>query len=227
MKYLRQSLFILTFALLAGACGQSDEQPAAEAPTEPAADEVHRVIVTHPVSDVAVWKDHFEEGAEARAEYGLTEVYVAENLDESGVMTVVLETEELERANEFLGMEDFEESVAEMDATAPPEVATTRLVRTGPAPAETAGMLSVSHEVEDFDAWVAAFDDHASAREEAGLHLAALSRGVENDNMVYVDFYVTDLDAAEAFIESPELAQVMMDAGVVGEPDTRILRIVE
>ena len=79
--------------------------------------------------------------------------------------------------------------------------------------------LLVAHEVADWDAWKAVFDGHAEARAAAGLTSRGVARGAENPNMVYINFAISDLDAARAFAASEDVKTTMEAAGVVGTPE--------
>ena len=45
-----------------------------------------------------------------------------------------------------------------------------------------------------------------------------MARGMDDPNMVYIVFAVTDMDKAKARITSEELKTLMTDAGVEGPP---------
>ena len=88
--------------------------------------------------------------------------------------------------------------------------------------------LIVSHKVKDFDTWLKAFENEGSAtRKSFGLIDRALGRGIDDANMVYVAFAITDMEKAKARSASPELKKIMMDAGVTGPPEMFMYRIVQ
>jgi quinol monooxygenase YgiN len=84
--------------------------------------------------------------------------------------------------------------------------------------------LFVIHDVADFDVWKRAFDDHLPARKAAGASGHDLHRGLDNPNRIYLYAPFADVAGARGFAESPDLARVMKDAGVVGMPAVRYLR---
>lgn len=85
--------------------------------------------------------------------------------------------------------------------------------------------LIIAHEVEDYETWKAAFDEHASARQAANMSDWALLTGRDNPNMVTVIENVGDMEAAQAFIQSEDLQAAMAGAGVKGEPDIRFVNV--
>lgn len=82
----------------------------------------------------------------------------------------------------------------------------------------------VAHRVADYAAWKAAFDDHIDARREAGCLGHHINRGVDDPNMVYVYLPAADPDKLREFLDSPDLASVMRDAGVEGSPAVHVMR---
>ena len=84
--------------------------------------------------------------------------------------------------------------------------------------------LLVHHKVQDFDTWKAAYDRHASARNEAGLTELHLLRNVSDPNDVVILFQAKDAERARAFARSEDLKDAMRGAGVVGTPELIELR---
>lgn len=87
------------------------------------------------------------------------------------------------------------------------------------APAQATVSLIVAHEVEDFDAWKRAFDAHSGARKDASAIWHSISREVDDPNRVYVHLVGTELAKLQDFASSDELARVMAEAGIKGEPE--------
>jgi quinol monooxygenase YgiN len=77
----------------------------------------------------------------------------------------------------------------------------------------------IAHRVKDFEAWLKVFDEEGPAkRKENGFLDRGLARGLDNPNMVYIVFAITDKEKAKARINSAELKKIMTDAGVEGPP---------
>jgi hypothetical protein len=75
-------------------------------------------------------------------------------------------------------------------------------------------ILTVSHDVADYDRWKAVFDEFPPAKAGALFH--RVQRSLDNPNNVTVEAGFETMDAATAFRDSPELKQVMQRAGVTG-----------
>ena len=79
--------------------------------------------------------------------------------------------------------------------------------------------ILVHHEVEDFSAWKAVFDEHKPARDAAGFTQLHLLRGAENPNDVVILFEVADLARARELTASEDLKESMARSGVIGKPE--------
>ncbi len=72
----------------------------------------------------------------------------------------------------------------------------------------------VHHRVADFDAWKRVYDSFADAQREGGVVWQHVWRDREDPNMVVVIHVFDGAEAAEAFLERPDLKQAMESAGV-------------
>lgn len=102
------------------------------------------------------------------------------------------------------------------------------VVRNNDSVIEQKERMLVAHKVKDYDAWLKAFDGEGSAtRAGYGLLDRGIARGIDDPNMVYVLFAVTDLAKAKARGQSEELKKLMADAGVVGPPKMHLFKLVD
>lgn len=81
----------------------------------------------------------------------------------------------------------------------------------------------VSHEVENYETWKRAFDQHAASRRSAGVVATHVNRDAAQPNFLSVYLAGTDAAKLASFLSSPDLMTTMLDAGVKGPP--RIARI--
>jgi hypothetical protein len=79
--------------------------------------------------------------------------------------------------------------------------------------------LLVRHRVRDYDRWKAVFDAHAPDRARAGSLGGRVFRDGDDPEDVVVMLEWDDLDGARDFAEREELAAIMENAGVMGEPE--------
>ena len=78
--------------------------------------------------------------------------------------------------------------------------------------------MFVRHEVVAFDKWWKAYQDFDRERRGFGVVGDVVCCSVDNRNDVTVTHDFETLDEAKAFVGSPRLKEVMVAAGVAGEP---------
>lgn len=86
--------------------------------------------------------------------------------------------------------------------------------------------MLIVHEVDDYGAWKAAFDNAAGLRKAAGELSFDLLRFDEDANKVVHFSEWTSLDAARGFFQSEEVAEIRRKAGV-HEPQFHYLERLE
>jgi hypothetical protein len=81
----------------------------------------------------------------------------------------------------------------------------------------------VTHEVENYEIWKRAFDQHAASRKNAGVVSTHINRDAAQPNLLSV--YIAGNDAAKlaSFLSSQDMMTTMLNAGVKGPP--RIAKI--
>lgn len=78
--------------------------------------------------------------------------------------------------------------------------------------------MFVRHMVSDFGTWKRGYDAFDPTRQRLGVRGDAVFSGADDPQDVTVWHDFDDLASARAFLDSPELGEVMKSAGVVGEP---------
>ena len=81
--------------------------------------------------------------------------------------------------------------------------------------------LTIVHDVADYDAWRPYFDADKPNREAAGLSDLLVVRNADAPNTIGMIFAAEDPEAAMAIAGSPELAETMQKAGVIGQPSIK------
>ncbi len=88
-------------------------------------------------------------------------------------------------------------------------------------------ILSVKHNVADFDAWKVAFDEHVSNRKEHGATGHRFAQSLDDPNELTVLIMFPDREAAEGFLADSSVAEAMSNAGVTSEPTIELLEVAE
>lgn len=81
----------------------------------------------------------------------------------------------------------------------------------------------VTHEIENYEIWKRAFDEHAGSRKNAGIVATHINRDAAQPNLLSVYLAGTDAVKLASFVSSPDLMTTMLNAGVKGPP--RIAKI--
>jgi hypothetical protein len=82
--------------------------------------------------------------------------------------------------------------------------------------------IIIRHRVADFDAWKAAFDEHAAVRSDHGLADSGLLRDEDDANTVTILLSSDDTARAREFLASDSLRETMQGAGVTSQPEVWI-----
>ena len=85
----------------------------------------------------------------------------------------------------------------------------------------------VTHEVTDYATWKQAFDEHAGARQRAGIIGTHINRGADSPNLVSVYLGASDVASLRGFLNDDDLGATMARAGVKGPPTVVLMTPVE
>jgi hypothetical protein len=86
-------------------------------------------------------------------------------------------------------------------------------------------VAAIRHGVKDYEQWKAGYN--AFPPTAGGAEFARVNRSIDDPNMITVVCGFRSVDAATAFLASPELKAKMIEAGVIGEPRIEIYEEVE
>ncbi len=81
----------------------------------------------------------------------------------------------------------------------------------------------LSHEVTDFATWKAGFDSGEDMRTSFGVKTIGVYAAVDNANSVSIITEFPSVEAVTGMLSNPDLQASMKEAGVVGNPDVKIL----
>lgn len=85
----------------------------------------------------------------------------------------------------------------------------------------------VIHRVEDYAKWKPLYDENGEDRKVKGSKGATVLRNVKDPNHLVVITEWEDLKTAKSFVESDDLKDTMLKAGVVGRPAVFYLEEIE
>lgn len=83
--------------------------------------------------------------------------------------------------------------------------------------------IYVNHKVKDFNTWKPFFDKDITEQKKSGITLSKVFCSAGDRNDIHILFETSDLEKAKQFFGNPRLKDLMHTAGVISEPDVRIL----
>ena len=83
--------------------------------------------------------------------------------------------------------------------------------------------LLIRHKVKAYDAWKAAFDEHAPTRRANGCQGGRIFRGTVDPPEVVILLAWDDFERARLFADSDDLREAMERAGATDRPDVWVL----
>jgi heme-degrading monooxygenase HmoA len=87
--------------------------------------------------------------------------------------------------------------------------------------------VMVLHHVEDYDRWKPVFDGDSDTRKDRGSKGAFILRNNDDPNHLVVLTEWENIEIAKNFVESEELKNTMVKAGVIGRPAVFYLEEIE
>jgi quinol monooxygenase YgiN len=177
------------------------------------------LAIRHPVADFDKWLKAYQEHDSVRQAYGISHMYIGRDITNPSNVLVIDRIQDVEKAKEFAQLPQLAEVMKDAGVTGEPEFAYVDVLRSDTSN-KSNNRVMISHKVSDWDSWLKAYDEEGSqTRKQHGLTDVGLGRSIENPELVYVVFAVDDMEKAKARISSDELKQLMMSAGVEGEPE--------
>lgn len=185
----------------------------------PAFEPFQVMAISYTVKNYEVWKKVFDERESTRAESGLTTRALARGTDNPNKIYLFLNVADMQKAKEYAANPKLKEVRKTAGVTSEPEVIYSNVVRFEESPAEFKGRVRITHKVKDFEVWLKGYDAEGSETRVAnGLVDRAIARNVEDPNLIYITFAISDLAKAKARFKDAALQKIMTEAGVISKP---------
>lgn len=178
------------------------------------------VVIRHGVADYAKWRPLFDSDSTARNAAGMHLFTVARGIDDPNMIDIPFMIDDVAKAKAFAADPRLRDVMKKGGVTGAPKVNFINVIRMSEAASKPGEFIEVIHKVKDYDAWLKAFDGEGTAkRQNDGLTDGVLARGIDDPNLVYLVFVITDMNKAKAALNDPVRMKLMKDAGVIGKPD--------
>ena len=184
-------------------------------------------IVTHAVADYDHWKAGFDAHQQPREDVGIEAHCLNRLLDEENTISAYFLATDQAKLEAFFADPELAKAMKAAGVAGPPTILFVRQDEDTTVWDRPLAAAVVVHDVEDYERWKQAFDAHAGARASAGVIAHAVNRSVEDPNRVVVFLQAEKRESLQSFMQSPDLAQAMMAAGVQGKPHVTFVQTVE
>jgi hypothetical protein len=231
-------MFVISLSMLFISCGSAPDQtktadttaavtPAPE-PVKPPFQPFNIMTVQHRVKNFDKWEQGYLGHDSMRQAYGITAWEIGRDLKDSNLVYVLDKISDPGKAKSFSTSPGLKDAMMKAGVLGKPGITYGAVVRQADSPVATLDRAIIAHHVKDYEAWLKVFDAEGPAtRAGFGLVDRMLARNLDDSNMVYIVFAVTDMAKAKARGSSPELKKIMTDAGVDSPPTIRYYRLVK
>ncbi len=186
------------------------------------------LVIFHHVRDYDTWKAVFDEHEPVRLEHGQTEQRVYRGLDDANRVVVHVDFRSEDAARGFMADPSLPPAMERAGVTDEPWLGLVVPIEQKHYADGDAGVTAaVHHQVRDYEAWKAVFDEHEPVRRSHGALEHRLYHAFDDPlRLVVHNDFPTPADA-EAFTRDPSLPEAMARAGVEGEPSISMSTLAE
>jgi hypothetical protein len=177
------------------------------------------VVIRHTVADYSVWKPFFDADSLNRKEAGLHLLGVSRGIENQNEVEIPFMIENVQKAKDFTTNPVLKDVMQKGGVTSAPTILFIKVLRMSKAIQMPSDYAEVTLKVKDYDSWIKVFDGEGAAmRAKDGLMDGVLARGIDDPNLVYLVFKITNLEQAKAALINPARKKLMQKSGVMGEP---------
>ncbi|MEP6615086.1 MAG: hypothetical protein ABJA57_00835 [Ginsengibacter sp.] len=185
-------------------------------------------MIQHHVMNFDKWKAGYVAHDSVRQAYGISAYVIGRELKDSNSVIVIDKMTDVQKAKEFSSLPNLKEAMKKAGVNSVPTFSYIDVVRNDDTKIDQKERIMIVHKVKDYDTWLKAYDrEGKETRAANGLLDRGLGRGVDDPNMVYVVFAVTDMAKAKSRMSSAELKGIMTEAGVEGIPKFYMYKLVD
>lgn len=185
------------------------------------------LLVRHRVADFDAWKAAFDDHESARRAAGILGHRLNRAKGDPDVLTVYLPLSDVERAREFAGSADLQQVMQQAGVVEEPTVSWVRPVRHAVVWEGELPATIITHQVTDFDAWLAGYDRASETFMDHGVVGHAVHRSLDDPSLVVVYHQAGSFEALEKYFDEigfglqgeEERDQLMRDASIGSWPE--------
>ena len=178
------------------------------------------VVIRHTVADYNVWKPFFDADSTNRSAAGLHLLGLSRGIENQNEVEIPFMIEDVQKAKAFTSNPVLKDVMQKGGVTSAPSILFIKVIRMSETMKTPGDYAEVTLKIKDFDSWIKVFDGEGEAmRAKDGLQDGVLAQGIDDPQLVYLVFKITDLEKAKAAMTNPARKKLMQKSGVMGEPE--------
>lgn len=200
-------------------------QPTAPSPIDTTP--IQLMLIRQKVRNFAAWKPSYDARDSIRQANGLHNYVLGRGAEDTSAVLIALRADDIEKAKAYARSPELRKAMQKGGVIGTPSfhflTTTYRNTATDNSTLRSLAWFTVK----DWATWRSAFESGRSEREANGLTDRAYGHDVDNDRKVLVSFVVNDSAKARAYWNSDQLKQRRTAAGVTGETQRLMYRVVQ
>ncbi len=185
------------------------------------------VVVRYKVSNFANWRASYDTRDSMRTANGLHNYVLGRGVEDSSIIMVALKADDMAKAKAFTKEASLQKALQKGYVVGAPKYTFSTVVYQDMSTNMSDLRAMSFFKVKDWDAWKKAFESGRQLRTENGLTDRAYGYEVDDNHKVVLVAAINDSAKARAFWNSDVMKQRRADAGVVGEVERFVYRVVQ
>jgi len=185
------------------------------------------LVVTHKVSNYAKWKVSYDEHDSVRLASGIHTYVIGRGLMDSNTVFVALKVDDTTKAKAFIKDPSLKKAMQKGGVTGMPTIALNTITFQDTAAIASDLRSRTTFMVKDWAAWQKSFEEGKQERLDNGITTRAYGHSIDNDKKVTLVTAIMDTAKAMSYYKSDMLKKRRAEAGVIGEPQRFIYRVVQ
>jgi len=178
------------------------------------------MVVRHSVKDYTKFKSVFMASDSMASANGFHTIGVGRGLQDTNMVVVIGKIDDVAQAKAFAASPGLKTAMDSSGVTSAPMIDFVDVLRNDDSEIPQMERMMIKHHVKDFGTWLKVYDKEGKdTRASFGMVDRALCRGIDDSNMVYVVFAITDMTKAMERGKSEELKKLMDEGGVDSQPE--------
>jgi len=209
----------------------SDTTTAATSQPTPASTVVttpqNMMVATHKVKNFATWKSSYDAHDSLRLARGIQSYVIGRGVQDSNMVFVVVKVDDMDKAKAFSKDASLKQAMQKGGVIGSPSFRFLTMTYQDTAKINSDLRARSSFTVKDWDAWQKSFEESRQQKTDNGLTVRAYGHDVDDSHKAVLVLAITDTAKANAWWKSDELKKRRAAAGVVGEPERFLYRVVQ